>query len=374
MKGRLSEDTGNSCEHETLIVFLLPQIISRNVIKWYDNRMKILQIVADGNPGGGTTFVLEMIGSIKNPVLLTQKKSYALEAAGDIPKYGVNFFTTRFDMRIPLKIRRIINEVKPDLIHVHGGRAAFFLSFVRKKCPIIYTIHGLHGIYKRVPLSKWAQRKAIKKADLSVFVSIGEEEVALKNDLIRGANHCVIPNGIDKLKLPKRQPPKEKLLAFVGSVTPVKDPLFLLKVMEILGPKGYHLKVIGGGELEENMKKSSYVTVTGRLPREDALKQLAEAEAVLIPSVWEACALLLLEAMAMEIPIIASRISAFEEVVEPGPLATLIDRKDPKKYAEAVLAKEDYTKEAKKRFEEKYLWERCMSSYEGIYQNLLSNL
>ncbi len=333
---------------------------------------RVLQIIADGNPGGGTTFVLEMIGSIENSVFLTQKDSYALETAGDIPKYGVNFFTSRFDMRIPLRMRRIIDEVNPNLIHVHGGRAAFFLSFVPKKCPIIYTIHGLHGIYQRVFLSKWAQRKAIKQADLTVFVSIGEEEVALKHDLIRGANHCVIPNGIDKLKLPKRQTPKEKLLAFVGSVAPVKDPLFLLKVMEILGPKGYHLKVIGGGELEGKMKMSPYVTVTGRLPRSDALRQLAEAEAVLIPSVWEACALLLLEAMAMEIPIIASRIPAFEEVVEPGPLATLIDHKDPQKYAEAVLTKEDYTQEAKKRFEEKYLWERCMNSYEGIYQNLLS--
>jgi len=334
--------------------------------------MKVLQIVADGNPGGGTTFVLEMIDSIENPVLITQKDSYSLEAAGSIPKYGVNFFTARFDMRIPLKMRRIIDEVNPDLIHVHGGRAAFFLSFVPKKCPIIYTIHGLHGIYQGTPLSKWAQRKAIKKADLTVFVSKGEEDVALKHDLIRGANHCVIPNGIDRSKLPKRQLPKEKLLVFVGSVTPVKDPLFLLKVMEILGPKGYHLKVIGGGELEGKMKESPYVTVTGRLPRHDALSQLAEAEVVLIPSVWEACALLLLEAMAMGVPIIASRISAFEEVVEPGPLATLIDHKDPQKYAEAVLAKEDYTKEAKKRFEEKYLWERCMNSYEGIYQNLLS--
>ena len=68
MEGRLSEDTGNGWEHETIIFFLLLQIVSRNDIKWYDNRMKILQIVADGNPGGGTTFVLEMIDSIENAV------------------------------------------------------------------------------------------------------------------------------------------------------------------------------------------------------------------------------------------------------------------------------------------------------------------
>jgi glycosyltransferase involved in cell wall biosynthesis len=333
--------------------------------------MKILQIVADGNPGGGTAFVLELMDALQSSILITQKDSYALEAAGPIPKYGIDFFSSRLDMRIPFKLGKMIDAISPDLIHVHGGRAAFFLSFVKKRCPIIYTIHGLHGIYQKAPLSRAVQRRAIKKADLTVFVSKSEEEVALKHDLIRGAHHCVILNGIDPHKLPKRKKTREKLLAFMGRLVEQKDPLLLLKVMEILGPQGYHLRVIGGGELEEKMKRSPYVTVTGRLPREQALNQLSEVETVLIPSVWEGCALLLLEAMAMGIPVIASRIPAFEEVVVPGPLATLIDSKDPQKYADAVLAKADYTEAAKKRFEERYLWERCKNTYDSVYKEIM---
>ncbi|MCB1110569.1 MAG: glycosyltransferase family 4 protein [Chlamydiia bacterium] len=334
--------------------------------------MRVLQIVADGNPGGGTTFVLEMVSSLEDPILITQKESYALEAAGDIPKYGIDFFTSRLDLRISLQLKKVIDKVQPDLIHVHGGRAAFFLSFVPIRCPILFTVHGLHGIHGKVPLSRWGYRRAIKRFQGVVFVSHREEELALKHDLIRGANHCVIPNGIDPQKLPKRRQVREKLLAFVGRVCAEKDPLFLLKVMEILGPKGYHLKVIGGGELEEEMKQSPHVTVTGRLSRLEAMHHFAEVERVLIPSVWEACALLPLEAMALGIPIIASHIPAFEEVLASGPYATLIAQKDPQKWAEAVLAEEDYTQAAKQYFEENYRWERCLNTYRALYEKMSS--
>ncbi|MCB1106863.1 MAG: glycosyltransferase family 4 protein [Chlamydiia bacterium] len=332
--------------------------------------MNLLQIVADGSPGGGTTFVLEMINSLESPTLVTQKDSYAIEAAGDVPKYGIDFFSSPLDFRIPIQMQKIIDKVKPDIIHVHGFRAAYFLSFCKKRAPTVYTIHGLHGIYTNTPFTKWGQRRAIRKSDVTIFVSHAEEDIALKHDLLRGANHCVIPNGINIKDFPKRGVLKEKLLGFVGRLSKEKDPLFLLKVMEILGPKGYHLKVIGGGELEDQMKKSPFVTVTGKLSREEALKHLVEVERVLIPSIWEASGLVLLEAMALEIPVIASRIPPFEEAALPGPLATLIDEKDPQKYADAVLAKEDYTTSAKKRFEEAYLWGRCMSAYLKIYANI----
>jgi len=333
--------------------------------------MKVLQIVADGNPGGGTTFVLEMVRSLKEPILMTQKNSYALQAVSNAPSYGLDFFTSRMDPRTPKNMKKLIDEIKPDLIHVHGGRAAFFLSFIPKKCPVIYTVHGLHGIYQKLLFSKWAERRAIKASDLVVFVTKAEEDVALKNDLIRGKNHCVVQNGIDVSSFPTKKPAQEKQLAFIGRLCTQKDPLFLLKVMEILGPKGYQLKVIGGGEFEDEMRKSPYTSVTGKLPRDQALAELSGAEAILVPSNWEACGLVLLEAMALEIPIIASKLAPFEELAMPGPYATLIDEKDPQKYADAVLEKQDYTQAAKKHFDQNYTWDRCMNSYLAIYKELM---
>ena len=327
-----------------------------------------MQIVADGAHGGGTTFVLELIKSLDHPLLITQKDSYALSVSGEIPKWGINFMRFPFDLSTLLQLKRILAEAKPDLIHLHGGRAAFFFSFIKAPCPVMLTVHGLHSIYGKKFLSRYSYRRSFRHLEALVFVSHFEEEVALNNDLIRGAHHLVIHNGIDESALPPREGIRKKLLGFAGRLSPVKDPLFLLKVMELLGPKGYHLKVVGGGELEMKMRKSPYVTLTGALPRFEALKELATIEKLLVPSVWEACALLPLEAMAMGIPVIASRIPAFEEVLKEH--AELIDQKDPQLWASAILRGEDRSEGAKEYFLKHYRWESCMRSYHHLYSEL----
>lgn len=335
--------------------------------------MKILQIVADGNPGGGTTFVLDVLRSLDAPVLLTQKNSYALEKAGEILKYGIDFFTSRFDLRIPLKMQKILDEVKPDLIHVHGGRAAFFLSFCRKNCPVLYTVHGLHGIHQGLKFSKWGERKAMKEATLVNFVSHVEEELALEKNLLRGTNHCVIPHGIDLKTIPPKREKTPKLIGFMGRLCDQKDPLFMLEIMKILGPKGYRLRVIGGGEHEEEMRKNPFTQVTGKVSRTEGLKLLSETECIVVPSRWEAFGLILIEAMALEVPIIASQIPPFEEVLSGGVFATLISERDPEKYASAILEKVDYSKDAKKHLLKNFSWDQCIGSYHAIFRELKEN-
>ncbi|MDN3508784.1 MAG: glycosyltransferase family 4 protein [Candidatus Neptunochlamydia sp.] len=335
--------------------------------------MKILQVVADGNPGGGTTFVLDVLKSLDTPFLLTQENSYALEKAGDIPKFGMNFFTSRLDLRIAAKMEKVIHESKPDLIHVHGGRAAFFLSFCRKSCPVLYTVHGLHGLYQGLKFSRFAERKAMKGATLVNFVSHIEEELALKNKLLKGTNHCIIPHGIDLKTIPSKKEKTPKLLGFMGRLCPQKNPIFMLEIMKILGPKGYRLRVIGGGEYKEVLKNDPYTTITGKVSREEGLKLLSEVECVIVPSKWEAFGLILLEAMALEVPIIASKIPPFEEVLSGGTFATLIDEKDPEKYAAAILEGADYTQAAKNHLIRKFSWKECIGSYHSIFRELKAN-
>lgn len=330
--------------------------------------MKILQIVADGNPGGGTTFVLEMLKSLKNPLFLCQKGSYAIREASalGIETYEIDFFTSRFDLRIPWRIQKILRDTSPDLIHVHGNRAAFFLSFCRNPSPILYTVHGLHGLYNGNALGKWGEKQALRSKDHIVFVSKWEETLAKKNNLLPHANHQVIYNGIHLKNLPKHQPRDGKLLGFLGRLETPKDPLFMLDVMEILGPQGYHLKMIGGGTFEQTLKKSPYITVTGTLPREKALEELSKVSCVIAPSRWEAFGLVLVESLALGIPIIAANIPAFHEILESGKHGILISEKNPQKYAAAVLQGVSPPSPSL----EKFSWEQCFTKYMAIFSDL----
>jgi len=332
--------------------------------------MKILQIVADGNPGGGTTFVLDILKSLKNPFLLTQKNSYGLEKAGMIPKWGLDFFTSRLDFRISFKMQKVIDQLKPELIHVHGTRAAFFLSFCRKQCPVLYTVHGLHGIYQKPRWNRFAEKKAMHGANLVNFVSHAEEKLALKMRLLKGLNHFVIPHGIDLKTLPLRRQKIPKLIGFIGRLCPQKDPLFMLEIMKILGPRGYRLRVIGGGEYEGAMKKDPYTTVTGKVSREEGLKLLSEVQCVVVPSRWEAFGLILLEAMALNIPIIAARIPPFEEVLGQSPCAALIDKKNPEDYVKKILKSFSYSGKESHLLLKNFSWKRCIESYHAIFREL----
>ena len=329
--------------------------------------MKILQIVADGKVGGGTTFVLDLMQDTPGCTLITQSNSYAQKQTDGI---GLDFFTSRFDPRIPYHLYQTIKKQGPDLIHVHGGRAAFFLSFCPKVCPIIYTCHGLHGIYQKSLLGEWGQKWAMRRSDLVTFVSHSEETLAIKLNLMGRTPHCVIPNGVNLNKLPKRKKPKPKLLGFIGRLVYQKDPLFLLKVMDLLGPQGYHLKVVGGGPYEKEMQTHPNVTLLGTLPQKEALASLTDVEALLMPSRWEALPLVMLEAMGMEIPIIASHIPPFEEVLKHG---TLIKERDPQLYANAVLNLNDQSTKAKKDLIENYSWEKCRNAYHAIFREFNRN-
>ena len=335
--------------------------------------MKILQIVADGNPGGGTTFVLEMLKSLEDPILLSQKGSHVIKLARSlgVETHEINFFTSRLDLSIAWRMQKLIKHIQPDVIHVHGNRAAFFLSFCRCPCPVVYTIHGLHGLYNGNLFGKWGEKKAVQCADRIVFVSKAEEQLALKKKLLSHSNHQVIYNGIVLENLPRRKPPTSKLLGFLGRLETPKDPLFMLEVMDILGPQGYHLKMIGGGTFEKQMKSCPYITVTGKLSREKAIEELAEVSAVVAPSKWEAFGLVLIESMALGIPIIASRIPAFEELMVSGKTGVLIDEKDPKKYATAVLQEKDYSQAAQRHVQENFSWEHCFQQYQSIFAELV---
>lgn len=334
--------------------------------------MKVLQIIADGNPGGGTTFVLEMLKSLQSPVLISQKNSFVVETTKKlkIPTYSLDFFTSRLDFRLPFKLAKLIKSINPDFIHVHGNRAAFFLSFCKIQVPTLYTIHGLHGLYNGNLLGKWGERQAIRSANRLVFVSNWEQHLAIKHRLVSKQNHQVILNGISLEDLPQRKLSHPKLLGFIGRLTQPKDPLFMIEVMKILGPQGYHLKMIGGGELETQLKDIPYITVTGKLSKEKALQALSEVAKVIIPSKWEAFGLALIEAMAMGIPVIASKIPPFEEIIVSEKTGVLIEKKDPKHYAEAVVKGADYSKAAKKHAWENFEWNRCFDQYQSIFSEL----
>ena len=103
------------------------------------------------------------------------------------------------------------------------------------------------------------------------------------------------------------------------------------------------MKLIGGGDLEESLRAAvsrrgldRTVSITGALPRKAALDELQQAGSLILPSFWEGLPMVLLEAMAMQIPVVASAVCGNPEVVEDGRTGFLVTGQDPQAYADAL--------------------------------------
>jgi glycosyltransferase involved in cell wall biosynthesis len=102
-----------------------------------------------------------------------------------------------------------------------------------------------------------------------------------------------------------------------------------------------HLLVVGEGslraELEANATKanlSNRVHFLGWRP--DAAALMAGLDILLAPSLWEGFGLVLLEAMAQQTPIVASRVSAIPEVVIDRETGLLVEPKDVNRLKDAI--------------------------------------
>lgn len=313
---------------------------------------KILQIVADGRPGGGTTAVLGLCADLVRAghaiTLATDQRSYAAEAAA---KLGIGvielpFFHSRFDPRIAWKISRAIRLHSPAIVHAHGARAALPLSFIpRGDEARVYTVHGYHFVGKAGAaqrFAKLAEKRIAANSDCGVFVSQADRDIARQNAIVF-PDEAVIYNGI---ALDDIAPVPDSVrfdLVFSARLHRQKNPLFAIEVMRILASEGKRMLLVGGGELEAEVRNvaaasglDQAITFTGALPRQEALSAIREARLFLMPSLWEGLPIAPIEALASGVPVVGSDIPGTREVVTHGETGFLIEGFDAKQWARVI--------------------------------------
>ncbi|MDQ7785861.1 MAG: glycosyltransferase [Desulfomonilaceae bacterium] len=361
--------------------------------------MRLLQIIADGRPGGGTTQVLALLEGLKSLdqdlLFVCQRDSYALEQAAGmgIATSGIDFFRSRLDPRVAIKLQRLIRSFRPHVVHVHGSRAGFLSSIKwsnRHRPPVVYTVHGYH-----FPTKPWvirslaalAERRTSRWADITVFVSQHDRRLATELRLLPGpANGTVVYNGIKPEDIPRKAPANGSTVGFIGRLTYQKDPLLFVKIIRILAAEGYTAKIVGGGDMERDVGRSiekcgltGHIKLCGSLPRGEALTEISDSAVVVFPSRWEGLPIAPLELMYMGIPVVASDVCGTPEIIEHHVSGVLIQDRDPFEYAAAIrriVDDSDYrgrlVTNAKRTVTDKFLQQRVTEQYMTLYDTLLS--
>lgn len=325
------------------------------------NSLRILEVVADGAPGGGTTAVLGLCEDLARSAaftvgMVTQQDSYAINngAKLGIDTFGIDFFASRFDPRICWKMTRIVAAWQPDLIHLHAARAANVFSLPPlcwSSVPLVYTVHGFHFLKKREPLRTLlagAEKRIAKRVDEVVFVSQRDHETAVQQGILKKLyDHArVLYNGIEPHDLDAiPQADAQYDLVFASRMHRQKNPFFMIEVMAALRDSGTRLLLVGGGELEQDVRRYAQklgveqaITFTGTLSRNETLTAIRSGKIFVLPSLWEGMPIVLMEALHYGIPIVASKIPGNDEIIQQGITGELIEEFDAARYAAVLRA------------------------------------
>lgn len=280
-------------------------------------------------------------------------------------------------IRLFLEIRKI----EPDILHIQGSNLSPYLIyslFLAKNTKKIVTIHSYpkrelvinNKIKKnsvRYKFIDWMEKYTLKKIDYFITV-----DTRLKNWIVEGMdetlgknksdNVSVILNGVNldefdynlnmtflknKLKISKNDNVIFNAKAFV----PKNGQEYLIKSIPYIISKKPNIKLILAGDgsnkenlikLSKNLKVSDNILFVGDIPNNEIPSYMALSDVIVVPSIHvngleEASSILLVEAMSMKKPVIATDIGGLKESIINRKTGILVPDKNPEKIAFSVL-------------------------------------
>lgn len=275
-----------------------------------------------------------------------------------------------------------------DLIHVHNSFAGFTVSILRNKYPVVLTTHGAFIVREKWKKYAWFfeynTNNLVSKADYLCCVSKDEERQFKK---LLGLDAHYIPNGInpiEKSKLPTLDRPEPYIFFGSGRIIPTKGLHDLIQALHKINYKG---KLIVAGDMEQMPSyRSKLLEMVGKLDIEfiglikekDLLfSYIMHSKLLIFPSHTEAMSMMLLEAVALDTPIVCSDIVANKDILREDD-ALFFKSKDADDLAEKItwaLSNYDMMKEraenAKKRFLVEFSWKSIGTQYEEVFRKML---
>ena len=301
--------------------------------------------------------------------------------------------------KLAKKFERFVrdNKIDFDLIHAHftwpSGYAAVKLG-KEFEVPTVITAHG-YDVYD-LPFrgNAWFERikSVLNSAAHVITVSRSNFEIITSQLCIPGKNVSIIPNGFDsdlfnpsdkararkKLALPQ----DKKIILNVGNLVPVKGHEHLIKAMVnvLKARKDVLLVIIGDGPLRDRLDDlgrklglDEYIKFGGSKPHHEIPLWMNAADVFVLPSLRESFGLVVLEALAVGTPVVATINGGSEEVVTSEDYGLLCPPADPECLAEKILIalEKDWDMEKIRKYAEQFTWERIAKKIITIYKKVL---
>lgn len=349
--------------------------------------MKILHANDHYSPVGGAEIVLFNILEVLEekghenvmvyqhavPEVPSNRRAHLLPGLGDSHLLPGKEVTGRF--------QEILQEEKPDLIHLHDVGNPEIAETARRFGPAVQTVFN-HSFYcpggqKYLPFLKRECRRSfgpgclvsaflthcnsVRPHELAVSYRRSQKMLEKRSTLFLVLSQyqarCFEQNGVDPSRVRILSPfvplpaesdfqnvkVDEKMILFVGRIMPQKGLDRLLNALSLV-KEPFRLVVDGDGtdlqkakDLTTHLKLTDRVEFAGWAPRDRHLSYYRKASFLVLPSVWpEPFGMVGLEAMSYAKPVIAFRVGGIGEWLEDGENGFLIEPYDLKAMAEKI--------------------------------------
>lgn len=240
-----------------------------------------------------------------------------------------------------------------------------------RKVPWLWkTIHTSPDFITAISNFLAERAKKLGAKDISVIpngVDLGEVKDVLVNKDNRAANHRIIC--LARLSWEKDH---KNLVAAMPKVLEKYPDAELVLVGDgpLMGDLKLQILSLG---LENKIK------LLGRLPHKTALEEVAKSDVFICPSLAEGLGIVFIEAQALGVPAIGTKVGGIPDVIEDGKTGLLIEPNSSQAISDAIIKvfymsaeeKENMITAAKKSAEEKFDWNNIAKEVDGIYDNLM---
>ncbi len=306
-----------------------------------------------------------------------------------------------YTLALATKMATVAEHENLDLLHVHYAIPHSISAILareslkpQRRLPVITTLHGtditLVGADRSyLPITRYGIAQSDGVTAISHYLKRETEETFQFNRIE------VIPNFIcdsDYQRHPNEAlraelaPNGERLLVHVSNFRPVKRPVDCVEILARTRQRGVNarLVMVGDGPERVNVEHrarclnvAEFCVFVGKQPK--IVDYLSVADVLLLPSEQESFGLAALEAMACEVPVIASRVGGIPEVVTDGETGFLSDVGDVEKMsadAARLLKDEDFRREMGTRAREsavsRYSTDLVIPQYINFYERVLA--
>ena len=274
----------------------------------------------------------------------------------DVPIYELDGIAdTSMDFSAIKKLKKIIREVNPDIVHTHGvmsGRIA------GRQCgkKVIFTRHSAFPLpdkLKKQPLKGVYKIVNERYADRIICVSPVCRDYLMEGG-INGNKIDVVINGVDAAKRSgeaDREALRRKFgiedgiftAAIIARIEHYKGHMYVAEAAKILKDRGRSFKIIvaGTGSFEDEVKRRAhnlgvegFLLFTGFVSDVPGLLSILDVQ--INASYNEAASLSILEGLSMGVPAIVSDFPGNLSIVDDGKTGLVFKTRDPVGLADAV--------------------------------------